>query len=82
MSQMDFRYGRVYLTEASRECRRACRAAQSDESDSTAEGPAIAAIILSEASLETFMSEALALLEKQGNISHHERTSVEDRRKF
>lgn len=82
VSEFVFRFGRVFIREASRECRRACEAAESEGADTTAAGPAVAAIILSEAALEAFIYEMLALLEKRESITRQQRTSIERSREF
>lgn len=80
MSELVFGYDKELFQEALNE-RDRCRKAVESE-DGSGAGPAAAAIILSEAAVETFVSEMLAVLEAQGSITPDQRASIENERKF
>lgn len=75
-------YDRQLFNEAVRERNRCRQAAESDDRMRSESGPAAAAIVLSEAAVEAFVSEMVVLLEKRGTLTADQRESIEDERKF
>jgi hypothetical protein len=82
MGELVHGYDRELYSEALVAARRCELAAESDDPDASQAGPAAAAIVLAEASLEAFVSESLALFEGTGTITADARKRIRRERHF